>query len=119
MMPYLCAGSDNADGFLFYPDGCGAILKFDDYAHFKELSQYFSIYGNVEKSQQMLDFYDQEQPTVMMPVYGISIGGNAMLAVVEEARRAPEFPSARPPRLWRSIPCARTSSTAADLMTCA
>ena len=35
------------------------------------------------------------------------------------ARRAPEFPSARPPRLWRSIPCARTSSTAADLMTCA
>lgn len=48
MMPYLCAGSDNADGFLFYPDGCGAILKFDDYAHFKELSQYFSIYGNVE-----------------------------------------------------------------------
>lgn len=84
MMPYLCAGSDNADGFLFYPDGCGAILKFDDYAHFKELSQYFSIYGNVEKSQQMLDFYDQEQPTVMMPVYGISIGGNAMLAVVEE-----------------------------------
>lgn len=84
MMPYLCAGSDNADGFLFYPDGCGAILKFDDYAHFKELSQYFSIYGNVEKSQQMLDFYDQEQPTIMMPVYGISIGGNAMLAVVEE-----------------------------------
>lgn len=84
MMPYLCAGSDNADGFLFYPDGCGAILKFDDYAHFKELSQYFSIYGNVEKSQQMLDFYDQKQPTVMMPVYGISIGGNAMLAVVEE-----------------------------------
>lgn len=83
MMPYLCSGSDNAEGFLFYPDGCGAILEFKDYAHFKELTQTFSIYGNTEKSRSMLDFYDQEDPTVMMPVYGISIGGNAMLAVIE------------------------------------
>ena len=83
MMPYFCSGSDNADGFLFYPDGCGAILKFQDYAHFKELAQTFSIYGNTEKAQSMLDFFDQEDPAVMMPVYGISIDGNAMLAVVE------------------------------------
>ncbi len=83
MMPYLCSGSDNAEGFLFYPDGCGAIMEFKDYAHFKELTQTFSIYGNTEKAQSMLDFYDQEDPTVMMPVYGISIGGNAMLAVIE------------------------------------
>ena len=84
MMPYLCSGSDNADGFLFYPDGCGAILRFSDYAHFKELTQVFSIYGTPEKAQSMLDFFGQEDPTVMMPVYGVSIGGNAMLAVIEE-----------------------------------
>ncbi len=84
MMPYLCSGSDNAEGFLFYPDGCGAILNFQDYAHFKELAQTFNVYGNTEKSQNMLDFFDQEDPTVMMPVYGVSIGGNAMLAVIEE-----------------------------------
>lgn len=84
MMPYLCSGSDNADGFLFYPDGSGAILNFQDYAHFKELTQAFNIYGNTEKAQSMLDFFDQEEPVVMMPVYGVSIGGNAMLAVVEE-----------------------------------
>lgn len=84
MMPYLCSGSDNADGFLFYPDGCGAILNFQDYAHFKELAQTFSIYGSTEKAQSMLDFYDQEDPTVMMPVYGVSIDGNAMLAIIED-----------------------------------
>lgn len=84
MMPYLCSGSDNAEGFLFYPDGCGAILEFQDYAHFKELTQLFSVYGNAEKVPSMLDFYDQEDPVVMMPVYGVSIGGNAMLAVVED-----------------------------------
>lgn len=84
MMPYLCSGSDNAEGFLFYPDGSGAILDFQDYAHFKELAQTFSVYGNTEKSAAMLDFFDQEEPIVMMPVYGISIGGNAMLAVIEE-----------------------------------
>ncbi len=84
MMPYLCSGSDNADGFLFYPDGCGAILRFQDYAHFKELVQTFNIYGNTEKAQSVLDFFDQEEPAVLMPVYGVSIGGNAMLAVIEE-----------------------------------
>ena len=84
LMPYLCSGSDNAEGFLFYPDGSGAILDFQDYAHFKELAQTFSVYGNAEKNNGMLDFYDQEDPTVMMPVYGVSIAGNAMLAVIEE-----------------------------------
>lgn len=84
MMPYLCSGSDNAEGFLFYPDGSGAILDFQDYAHFKELAQTFNVYGSTEKSAAMLDFFDQEEPTVLMPVYGISIGGNAMLAVIEE-----------------------------------
>lgn len=84
MMPYLCSGSDNAEGFLFYPDGSGALLDFQDYAHFKELAQTFNVYGSTEKSAAMLDFFDQEEPTVLMPVYGISIGGNAMLAVIEE-----------------------------------
>lgn len=84
MMPFLCSGSDNAEGFLFYPDGCGAILEFQDYAHFKELTQVFSIYGNTEKAQSLLDFHDQEDPTVMMPVYGVSMGGNAMIAVIED-----------------------------------
>jgi len=84
MMPFLCSGSDNADGFLFYPDGSGAILEFQDYAHFKEATQLYSVYGNLEKQNSVLDFFDQEDPTVMMPVYGISIGGNALLAVIEE-----------------------------------
>lgn len=84
MMPFLCSGSDNADGFLFYPDGSGAILEFQDYAHFKETAQTFNIYGNLEKQNSVLDFFEQEEPTVMMPVYGISIDGSAMLAVIEE-----------------------------------
>ncbi len=84
MMPFLFSGSDEAEGFLFYPDGSGAILEFQDKAHFKETTQVFNIYGNLEKSNTVLDMFDQENPTVMMPVYGISIGGNAMLAVVEE-----------------------------------
>ncbi|MBR3764038.1 MAG: hypothetical protein IKK57_05735 [Clostridia bacterium] len=84
MMPFLCSGSDNAEGFLFYPDGSGAILEFQDQAHYKEVTQYFSVYGSLEKQNVILDFFDQEDPTVMMPVYGISIGGNAMLAVIEQ-----------------------------------
>ncbi len=84
MMPFLCSGSDNAEGFLFYPDGPGAILEFQDQAHYKEIAQFFSVYGNPEKQNSVLDFFDQEDPVVMMPVYGISIGGNAMIAIIEE-----------------------------------
>lgn len=88
MMPFLCSASDNTDGFLFYPDGSGAILEFKDYAHFKETTQLFSVYGNLEKHNSVLDFFEQEDPTVLMPVYGISTGGNAMLAVIEEGAEA-------------------------------
>ena len=84
MMPFLCSASDNAEGFLFYPDGSGAILEFQDYAHYKEVTQLFSVYGNLEKQNSVLEFFEQEDPEVMMPVYGISLNGNAMLAVVEE-----------------------------------
>ena len=83
MMPYLCSGSDNAEGFLFYPDGSGAILDFQDYAHFKEAAQTFAVYGTPDKANAIIDFFDQEASAVNMPVYGVSIGGNAMLAVVE------------------------------------
>ncbi len=84
MMPYLCSGSDNADGYLFYPDGCGAIMAFDDYAHFCENTRVFNIYGNMEKASRLLDFFGQEEPVVMMPVYGISIDGHSLLAVIED-----------------------------------
>lgn len=84
MMPFLCSGSDNAEGFLFYPDGSGAILEFKDYAHFKEVAQSFSVYGSPDKANAILDFFDQEASVVNMPVYGVSIGGNAMLAVIED-----------------------------------
>lgn len=84
MMPFLCSGSDHAEGFLFYPDGSGAILDFKDYAHFKETAQTFAIYGTPDKANAIIDFFDQEASQVLMPVYGISIGGHAMLAVVED-----------------------------------
>lgn len=98
MMPFLCSGSDQADGFLFYPDGSGAILEFKDYAHFKEIAQTFTVYGTPDKANAILNFFDQEAPVVNMPVYGVSIGGNAMLAVIEggaESARITVTPSTK------------------------
>lgn len=84
LLPFLCSGSDSADGFLFYPDGSGAVMEFQDNAHYRENTQLFTVYGNLEKMLGLLDFFAQEDPTVIMPVYGISIGGQGMLAVIEE-----------------------------------
>lgn len=98
MMPFLCSGSDNAEGFLFYPDGSGAILEFMDYAHFKETAQTFVVYGTPDKAASILDFFDQEAPVVNLPVYGVSIGGNSMLAVIEggaESSRITVSPSTK------------------------
>ncbi len=98
MMPFLCSGSDSAEGFLFYPDGSGAILEFKDYAHFKETAQTFTVYGTPDKANAILNFFDQEAPVVNMPVYGVSIGGNAMLAVIEhgaESSRITVTPSTK------------------------
>ncbi len=60
LMPFLCSGSDNAGGVLFYPDGSGAILEFRDYTHFKETAQTFTVYGTPDQANAILHFFDQE-----------------------------------------------------------
>ncbi|MBR3742610.1 MAG: hypothetical protein IKN04_19515 [Clostridia bacterium] len=84
MLPFLFSASDTAEGFFLYPDGCGAVMEFQDNAHYKEPSRLYSVFGDYAKQPALLDMFDQEAPKVLMPVFGMNRGGYGLMAIIEE-----------------------------------
>ena len=84
VMPFLFSATDQAEGFFLYPDGCGAIMEFRDYAHYREPARLYSVYGDYQKQPILLDMFSQESPDVLFPVFGMSRGGHGMLAIIEK-----------------------------------
>ncbi len=73
------------DGYLFVPDGSGALIYFNN-GKTTAASYGASVYGQDETSLTMNYYQSQVDAanTVKMPVYGIKDGGKAFLAVIEE-----------------------------------
>ena len=84
VMPFLFSATDRAEGFFLYPDGCGAIMEFKDYAHYREPARLYSIYGDYQNQPVLLDMFSQESPEVLFPVFGMNRGGHGMLAIIEK-----------------------------------
>ena len=84
LLPFLCSASDQAEGYFFYPDGSGALMMFQDNAHVNESTQLYSLYGSLERESSLLDFFAQEEPQAMLPVFGMRRGGHALLAIIEQ-----------------------------------
>lgn len=84
MLPYLFSATDQADGYFLYPDGCGAIMEFKDYAHYRETTRLYSVYGDIQSQPVLQDMFSQETPDVLFPVFGMNRGGHGMLAIIEE-----------------------------------
>ncbi len=84
MLPFLFSATDQAEGFFFYPDGCGAVMEFRDNAHYRESTRLYPVYGDFQKQPALMDMFAQEAPQVLMPVFGVNRGGHGMLAVIEE-----------------------------------
>lgn len=84
VMPFLFSATDRAEGFFLYPDGCGAIMEFKDYAHYREPARLYSVYGDYQNQPVLLDMFSQESPDVLFPVFGMNRGGNGLLAIIEK-----------------------------------
>ncbi len=84
VLPFLFSATDQADGYFLYPDGCGAIMEFRDYAHYREPARLYTIYGDYQRQPALLDMFAQETPDVLFPVFGMNRGGHGMLAIIEE-----------------------------------
>lgn len=84
VLPFLFSATDRSEGFFLYPDGCGAVMEFQDYAHYKEPTRLYTVYGDYQKQPALLDMFAQEAPEVLFPVFGMNRGGRGMLAIIEK-----------------------------------
>ena len=90
VLPYMMSEARTSEGFLFLPDGCGAIVNFNNGKSQQEYSS--KIYGT---DYCMTQEYYLTDPLVNYPVFGIAVksreeGGakqelnQSMLAIVEK-----------------------------------
>jgi len=87
IMPFMGAAENGTDGYMFIPDGSGALVKFE-----KKTGQMVSgahrryIYGvePVEVQRQRFDPETEGVETVFLPVYGIKTEDSAFIAYITE-----------------------------------
>ncbi len=81
-LPYFGAVSQNYDGYLFVPDGCGAVAGFnrniDSYKDYSKM-----VYG--DDSAIVSDSLSTKEETIKVPVFGTVINNKgAMMGVISE-----------------------------------
>lgn len=84
MLPYFLGAPDGIEGYYFYPDGSGALMEFQDVAHFGEKELSLNVYGNLTKYPELLPRWTQEDPLVMLPVFGAAVEEHGILAVITQ-----------------------------------
>lgn len=86
VLPYFGATGNENDGYLFYPDGSGAITSFEKVdtrpANVKSAYLYTYTHKSVGFENLVTEKYDQY--TAAMPVFGLKNGDNALFATCTE-----------------------------------
>ncbi len=84
LMPFFGGAVDGRDGYLFYPDGSGAIMRFDDSDHWGESYVTYSVYGDIVNNSRLKQYFDESEPLVMLPVFGANYGADGFVSYVTE-----------------------------------
>lgn len=82
VLPYFAAASDNSQGYYFYPDGSGAIMEFSDISHYGESEVALNVYGNIYNYKESIGILGEQDPEIMLPVFGANINNSGFLAVI-------------------------------------
>ena len=80
LLPYMGAGGVNDEGYLFVPDGTGAIIYFNN-GRQNQLAYNNVVYGWDEAMVRDAVINDNIAP---YPVFGIHKNGHALMSVIEE-----------------------------------
>ncbi len=85
LLPYFGASDRYVDGYMFYPDGSGAVTVFANAdKRPQSLSQItLNIYGQ-ERIYEIATRWESGREGVFLPVYGFKNGDNAFLAAITE-----------------------------------
>ena len=85
LAPFFGAESDNIDGYIFYPDGSGAIMKYENSK--ERPTKFINLYKGFVFSPEKVDISEyisaerNQKYNAMLPVYGVKNGENAFLAI--------------------------------------
>lgn len=81
LMPYFGACENDIDGYIFYPDGSGAITTYDKVTERSEnikASSYYCYTHKFVSMMNMMSDINYDRYTAALPVYGIKKGENAL-----------------------------------------
>lgn len=85
LMPAFGAAKSTQDGYIFFPDGCGALVEFDGRSEQDPRVYSYPIYGlNLQDIDEKLSREEQDIKNIMLPVYGIRSAGTGFLAAITE-----------------------------------
>ncbi len=83
ILPYFGAALKGSDGYIFVPDGSGALINFDNKSNTAYTAK---VYGQdvtmntLQTTQSQID----QSVTVKLPVFGIKSGNKAWFAIIED-----------------------------------
>lgn len=98
LLQFFAGATDGQEGYLFYPDGSGAILRFDDMSHLGEASVIYNVYGDIRSDRNLKGTFEQSQADVLLPVFGANYGERGFVAYItsgEESSNITVSPSTR------------------------
>lgn len=84
LLPSFCCGGRNDSGEIFVPDGCGALIDFNNGA--EENSYEAEVYG-AEKSM-LKDYQLTKTETIRMPVFGVAMQDRGTFGVITKGDTA-------------------------------
>ena len=85
VMPYFGAARTDESGYLLIPDGCGALVRFNNYEQSEQRVYTMPIYGQASQDMDsLLKRDDQDIKNIMLPVYGIRAKNSGFIAAVAE-----------------------------------
>ena len=86
VLPFFGAAKSGTDGYGLVPDGCGALVRFNNPDHAADAANVFSwmIYGSRTPDIDRLLTDESGDVSVPVPVFGIKQGQQAFTAIIEQ-----------------------------------
>ena len=81
VLPYFGAAYQDEQGYLFVPDGSGAVINFNNSKH--DYEQYSETVYGTDDNFDLIQRNDNKQ-SIRLPVFGLKNGNNSFLGIITE-----------------------------------